>query len=102
VTPPPLTKRSGQTIIPFLIRTSSPAKVDGPLAPSKTTLHYNLSALFLLIDFSTAAGTRISHGFVMNSKGLEVVESSAPGKPYKVPFSEKYFLTSSTLKPFEL
>jgi hypothetical protein len=56
----------------------------------------------LLTDFSIAAGRRISHFFVMNSKGSVAVESSAPGYPYKVPFSEKYFFTSSTLKPFEL
>jgi hypothetical protein len=47
---------SGTTKIPRPIKISSAAKVVGPLAPSKIALHLSLGALFLLIDFSTAAG----------------------------------------------
>jgi hypothetical protein len=79
VTPPPFINKSGHTTIPFLSKTSSPANVVGPLAPSTTALHYNLSAFPLLIDFSTAAGTRKSHFFSMNVLGFLISVSSAPG-----------------------
>jgi hypothetical protein len=53
-------------------------------------------------DFSIAAGTRKSHSFSMNERGLLTSTYSASGYPSNVPFSLKYFLTSSGSNPFEL
>jgi len=86
VTPPPFIKRSGHTTIPFLTRISSPAKVDGPLAPSTTALHLRLGAFPLWIDFSTAAGRRKSHYFSINESGFLSSISFAFEYPSKVPF----------------
>jgi hypothetical protein len=47
VTPPPLVKRSGDTTIPLYSKISSPAKVVGPLAPSKTALHFKNGAFYI-------------------------------------------------------
>jgi hypothetical protein len=44
-------------------RISSPARVVGPLAPSKTALQLILGAFTLWIDFSVAAGTMKSTYF---------------------------------------
>ena len=89
-------------MIPLFIKISSAAKVVGPLAPSTTDLHYNFSALPLWTDFSTAAGTKKSHYFSMNTLGFVNSISSACLYPSNVPFSEKYFLASSGSIPFEL
>lgn len=43
----------------------------------------------------------MSHDFSMNDLGSLVLVSSAPGNPSRVPFSEKYFLTSSGLNPLD-
>ena len=60
VTPPPLHRTSGRKLTPFLRRISYPLRVVGPLAASTMSLHWNLSALLMLIDCSNAAGMKIS------------------------------------------
>jgi len=53
------------------------------------------------MDFSTAAGTKKSHFFSMNSLGFFVL-ISPPLKPSNVPFSMKCFLAASVSIPFAL
>ena len=62
VTPPAFISMSGNIVIPFFNKISSPAIVVGPLAASDTILHWNLSAFFLLIVCSNAAGIKTSQG----------------------------------------
>jgi len=94
-------RRSGAHTIPLLIRISSAAKVVGPFAPSMTALHLSCGAFDLLIDFSIAAGTKKSHYFSIKLSGLIISVSSARGYPSNVPFSVKYFLTSSGSNPLD-
>jgi len=48
--------------MPFLVKIYSAPTVVGPLAASAKILQLILSALYLLTDFSTAAGIKKSHG----------------------------------------
>ena len=60
VTPPPLQSTSGRKLTPFLSKISSPFLVVGPLAASMMSLHWNRSALLMLMACSKAAGIKIS------------------------------------------
>lgn len=60
MTPPALHKTSGKNFTPLDKRILSASIVVGPFAASTISLQLNLSALFLLTDFSKAAGTKIS------------------------------------------
>jgi len=62
VTPPAFNKISGRITTPFLVKIYSAPTVVGPFAASAKILQLILSALYLLTDFSTAAGIKKSHG----------------------------------------
>ena len=49
----------------FSARISSATIVVGPFAPSHRILHCNFAAFLLVITFSVAAGTKISHSRVI-------------------------------------
>ena len=76
-------KLTGMTSMLRASSTLSAATVVGPLAPSAMILAWIFWAIFLVMAFSTAAGTRMSHfsSIRFPSNGL------ALGKPTIVPLS---------------
>src|ERR1700686_1251034 len=69
---------SGSTVIPLRGEISSAWGVVGPFAASATMRALMASALFRVMTFSRAAGTRMSHFMVSNSS---LVVREAPGIP---------------------
>src|SRR3972149_2861911 len=71
----------------------------GPFAASAIILHFKLFAIFALIWFSSAAGTRISH-FVVSNSSVEIF--LLPGYPTTEPFFCLYSSRLLVLMPFGL
>jgi hypothetical protein len=86
-TPVP-TRPSGMTKTPFSSRISSASAVVGPFAPSQMTFARMRAAFFVVITFSSAAGTRASTSSVSSS-------SFVMGVPLRYPSSAPCLRTHS-------
>ncbi len=82
VTPPALQRKSGMSKTLFLNRMSSASGVVGPFAASAMIFALIRDAFFVVITFSSAAGTRISH---CSSSKASLVMGFVPGNPTTLP-----------------